>query len=138
MLAVAMVVTSLARVASADVAPPPKANECNLLPMGSPCWVGRERGVCDENPDRRERAAKVCRLGVTVKTERDASAGDDGGGTDAGRPETGRGRGCATSACSAPARETAWFAVPLGLLLLRVLSRRATRPRGDDHRTQSA
>jgi MYXO-CTERM domain-containing protein len=60
----ALLVICTTRTVHADVAPPPRANECLLLPVGATCYVeGGRRGVCDWNVHPVDRHGKACRLG---------------------------------------------------------------------------
>jgi len=103
--------------ATADVAPPPKTNECKVLPLGSPCWIGTQRGVCDENPDFRERTYFVCRIGVTVT--------NDAGVSDAGAAAASNGKGaCAVGAVGAASEQ-----IPSAWTMMLVLALRGRRRR---------
>lgn len=109
-IAVALAVFA-APLAHADVAPPPRANECNLLPRGSTCFVGDQRGVCDDQPDPRDRHYRVCRIGVTIQLP-DASPGD------ASTPEPSRASGCSSVATPSPAH-AGWLLLALSALTLK-------------------
>lgn len=62
-LAIVVLLFACPKVARADVAPPPRANECLLLPIGATCYVEGRRGACDWNVHPVDRHGKTCRLG---------------------------------------------------------------------------
>jgi TPR repeat protein len=95
------------------------SNACGLLPLGSACWVGADRGTCDANPEAL-RPVRVCRLGVTMALEVDASTG----GADGGSGEVARRSGCAMAQRSSCSRGAS---VALVLVLVGLLLRRRAR-----------
>lgn len=103
---------SCSSLAHADVAPPPRANECNLLPRGTTCFVGDQRGVCDDQPDPRDRHYRVCRIGVTIHLP-DASPGDA-----SVTPEPSRASGCSVVNPNPATGVAGWIVLALCALAL--------------------